>query len=115
MMVPSYRFGAGGRHCPNAFKIDEVSLHIDSRNGFTQTLGGPAQFLFMVLALRAGIAAEGAGQSSVSAAVGMNHKDRKPGPVEADGFSDLIQDELRVRFVLWRCEALGAAGDLDLI
>ncbi len=69
----------------------------------------------MVCGLGGDVSLEGAGKSAVGSAIGVNHKDRQLRPVEADRFSQLIEEKVTIRFMFGRSEAFGASRYFDRI
>src|SRR5271165_6932273 len=102
-------------HRPDAFEVDKISLHFKSRRGLAQAVRGTTQFLLLALGFQNRIAAETARQSAIRAAIRMQHQDHELGPMQADGFLDLVQNELAIRLVFRRRKTLGAACNLDRI
>lgn len=65
--------------------------------------------------LNLSVAAEGAGQASIGAAIGMHHQNDAIGAMQPHRLANLIHNERPVAFLLWRGQALGASGHLDRI
>src|SRR5258708_39813656 len=59
------------------------------------------------------IAAKAAGETPVGAAIGVNHQDNAPGPVQVHRFANLLQHEFTLCLEFGRSQAFGATGNLD--
>jgi len=99
-------------HFPDALEIDEVALHFDSRQRLPQTFRGSLQFLLVVPGFQTHVAAESVSQSSIGAAVGVQHQDHALRSVQPDGCPNLIEHEFTVAVLLGRCQTLRPAGNL---
>ncbi len=100
---------------PHSFEVTEVLFHLDSGYGVGQICSCAPQSRMVVLGFGAGIAVEAARQPTTSATIRMEHQDYMPGSVQAHGLADLFQNELAVSFVFRRCQAFGAASNLDWV
>src|SRR5438270_5645035 len=69
----------------------------------------------MMFPLRAWVAAEPSGQSTVRPAIGVQHEDHTIGAVQPDALFDLLEHELAIALVIGRGERLRAPGNLDRV
>ena len=100
---------------PDSLEVNEVGLHVNTRDCLLEKFCGISQFLLMVLRFRPSIVAESANQPSICSTIRMQHQYYKTGSMEADGFSNLFQDELPISFMLGRCQTLCTSSNLDRI
>jgi hypothetical protein len=98
---------------PDALKINEVTLHFDSRNCLQEMRGCTGEFALVMRGFRSSVAAKAARKASIGAAIGMYHQNHPSGPMQSHRLTDLFQHKLAVRLLLRGSQTLGAAGNLN--
>ena len=98
---------------PDSIEVDEISLHLDAGNRSPQVGGSALQFALVMDRFRCRVSAEPSGKTTVGAAIGVEHEDHAPCPMQPHGLADLLQHEFAVGFKFWRGHALGTASDFD--
>jgi hypothetical protein len=95
---------------PDSIKLHEVGLDPDVWEICDQKVSGSEKFGTVMFSLGVTVSLE-MGQATVGGAVGMAHNQDPFGPVQADGHSDLLENEILFEIIARRSQRLGSSGD----
>jgi hypothetical protein len=95
---------------PDSVELNEVGLDADVRKAFRKQVSGSKQFAAVMFGLGIAIAVE-MSQAAIGRAIGVAHHQHSFGLVQANGHSNLFENEVLLEVVAWRSQRLGSSGD----